>query len=221
VRAGGSLYSILARTRPGGRLPKRLMLYIDPGPWGHVAEWLRNGLQNRAHQFNSGRGLHKINDLATNLVSLQIFVSEKSVKKGPCPVQLTSKKARLTAGRCGRGMAISTRRPCGFVDGFVDATLQATHSPCVRRLTSIGRGLINGRLQGLGQPQQHRAGLFAGLSDLAENRLDLVDIELLTLCPCQGLLARKRVETGVKNVWRPAVMTSALSRKRNFWGQCY
>ncbi len=27
-------------------------------PWGHVAEWLRNGLQNRVHQFNSGRGLH-------------------------------------------------------------------------------------------------------------------------------------------------------------------
>jgi hypothetical protein len=26
--------------------------------WGHVAEWLRNGLQNRVHQFNSGRGLH-------------------------------------------------------------------------------------------------------------------------------------------------------------------
>src|SRR6267378_2341175 len=25
--------------------------------WGHVAEWLRNGLQNRVHQFNSGRGL--------------------------------------------------------------------------------------------------------------------------------------------------------------------
>jgi hypothetical protein len=29
-----------------GRLPKLLMLYIDPAPWGHVAEWLRNGLQN-------------------------------------------------------------------------------------------------------------------------------------------------------------------------------
>jgi hypothetical protein len=40
------------------RLPKRMMPYIDPPPWGHVAEWLRNGLQNRVHQFNSGRGLH-------------------------------------------------------------------------------------------------------------------------------------------------------------------
>jgi hypothetical protein len=40
-----------------GRLPKCLMLYIDPARWGHVAEWLRNGLQNRVHQFNSGRGL--------------------------------------------------------------------------------------------------------------------------------------------------------------------
>jgi hypothetical protein len=29
-------------------------------PWGHVAEWLRNGLQNRVHQFNSGRGLQPI-----------------------------------------------------------------------------------------------------------------------------------------------------------------
>jgi hypothetical protein len=26
--------------------------------WGHVAEWLRNGLQNRVLRFNSGRGLH-------------------------------------------------------------------------------------------------------------------------------------------------------------------
>ena len=31
------------------------------GRWGHVAEWLRNGLQNRVHQFNSGRGLHPYN----------------------------------------------------------------------------------------------------------------------------------------------------------------
>src|SRR5262245_18645580 len=27
-------------------------------PRGHVAEWLRNGLQNRVPRFNSGRGLH-------------------------------------------------------------------------------------------------------------------------------------------------------------------
>src|SRR5258705_14006579 len=33
--------------------------------WGHVAEGLRNGLQNRVHQFNSGRGLH-INPLRNN-----------------------------------------------------------------------------------------------------------------------------------------------------------
>jgi hypothetical protein len=26
-------------------------------PQGHVAEWLRNGLQNRGPRFNSGRGL--------------------------------------------------------------------------------------------------------------------------------------------------------------------
>ena len=40
------------------RLRKYLIAYIDPPRWGHVAEWLRNGLQNRVHQFNSGRGLH-------------------------------------------------------------------------------------------------------------------------------------------------------------------
>jgi hypothetical protein len=27
-------------------------------PPGHVAEWLRSGLQNRLRRFNSGRGLH-------------------------------------------------------------------------------------------------------------------------------------------------------------------
>jgi hypothetical protein len=39
-------------------LPKPLIAGIDPPRWGHVAEWLRSGLQNRLHQFNSGRGLH-------------------------------------------------------------------------------------------------------------------------------------------------------------------
>ena len=46
------------RRREPSRLPKCLSLYINPPSWGHVAEWLRNGLQNRVHQFNSGRGLH-------------------------------------------------------------------------------------------------------------------------------------------------------------------
>src|SRR5712691_754300 len=50
----------MSKRKRCGRLPKYLMLYIDPAPWGHVAEWLRNGLQNRVHQFNSGRGLHPI-----------------------------------------------------------------------------------------------------------------------------------------------------------------
>src|SRR3979409_409941 len=34
---------------------------MSSAPWGHVAEWLRSGLQNRLHQFNSGRGLHQYN----------------------------------------------------------------------------------------------------------------------------------------------------------------
>ena len=34
----------------------RRLLYSVPRD-GHVAEWLRNGLQNRVPRFNSGRGL--------------------------------------------------------------------------------------------------------------------------------------------------------------------
>ena len=30
-----------------------------------MAEWLRNGLQNRVHQFNSGRGLHQQHQMLT------------------------------------------------------------------------------------------------------------------------------------------------------------
>jgi hypothetical protein len=46
------------------RLPKWLRLYNDPAQWGHVAEWLRAGLQNRLLGFESRRGLHHIfNDL--------------------------------------------------------------------------------------------------------------------------------------------------------------
>jgi hypothetical protein len=37
---------------------------LIPARWGHVAEWLRSGLQNRLLRFNSGRGLHQINHLA-------------------------------------------------------------------------------------------------------------------------------------------------------------
>ena len=54
-------YSLYRRPRRG---PDRLLVaYVWLGvyefaEWGHVAEWLRNGLQNRVHQFNSGRGLH-------------------------------------------------------------------------------------------------------------------------------------------------------------------
>jgi hypothetical protein len=37
------------------------LIHKDLSQWGHVAEWLRSGLQNRLHQFNSGRGLHQSN----------------------------------------------------------------------------------------------------------------------------------------------------------------
>jgi hypothetical protein len=46
---------------------------------GHVAEWLRNGLQNRVPRFNSGRGLHKIKDLAESRSCQKMAVSVSSV----------------------------------------------------------------------------------------------------------------------------------------------
>jgi hypothetical protein len=43
-----------------------LIVCIDPPPRGHVAEWLRSGLQNRLLRFNSGRGLHQSNQDVTS-----------------------------------------------------------------------------------------------------------------------------------------------------------
>ena len=70
----------MSKRKMGGRLPKYLMLYIDPAPWGHVAEWLRNGLQNRVHQFNSGRGLHR-----NPLKNQQIFLFSSAGRGGLLP----------------------------------------------------------------------------------------------------------------------------------------
>src|SRR5580693_4732328 len=39
------------RARSGLRLPMSGRAYMSSPSWGHVAEWLRNGLQNRVHQF--------------------------------------------------------------------------------------------------------------------------------------------------------------------------
>jgi hypothetical protein len=48
-------------------LPKPLDPTIDVRRWGHVAEWLRSGLQNRLPRFNSGRGLQKNQTLRLDL----------------------------------------------------------------------------------------------------------------------------------------------------------
>ena len=67
------------------------MLYIDPAPWGHVAEWLRNGLQNRVHQFNSGRGLHLFkyleDDRGTTKFSSAFRQKEHEPQQWPAPGQ--------------------------------------------------------------------------------------------------------------------------------------
>lgn len=46
---------IAGRWRPPGGMLNLASRYST----GHVAEWLRNGLQNRVPRFNSGRGLHR------------------------------------------------------------------------------------------------------------------------------------------------------------------
>ena len=48
---------VSANTR---RLRKALQIDTYSTLDGHVAEWLRNGLQNRVPRFNSGRGLQTI-----------------------------------------------------------------------------------------------------------------------------------------------------------------
>jgi hypothetical protein len=63
--AGATVYVLslaIARVRASvAWLPIPGRPYMSAPRWGHVAEWLRNGLQNRVHQFNSGRGLHPYN----------------------------------------------------------------------------------------------------------------------------------------------------------------
>ena len=48
-------HAVIKNTPPG-------CIFIGPSmlklPHGTVAEWLRSGLQNRVHRFNSGRCLH-------------------------------------------------------------------------------------------------------------------------------------------------------------------
>ena len=51
-------------------LPLRAASYIATGE-GHVAEWLRNGLQNRVHRFNSGRGLHHFQTFRVDIAAIR------------------------------------------------------------------------------------------------------------------------------------------------------
>ena len=51
-------------------------------PDGHVAEWLRSGLQNRLLRFNSGRGLHINQALSTACGGLRFLVSDSSERPG-------------------------------------------------------------------------------------------------------------------------------------------
>jgi hypothetical protein len=48
---------------------------------GHVAEWLRNGLQNRVPRFNSGRGLQalmrRISCAGTTMIVLVVSVARR------------------------------------------------------------------------------------------------------------------------------------------------
>src|SRR5437763_17077580 len=62
---------------------------------GHVAEWLRNGLQNRVLRFNSGRGLH-----LTFYFTERCFTDRESRKSGPasCPPARGETQCSLRSG---------------------------------------------------------------------------------------------------------------------------
>ena len=54
----------MTRSKNKTALPKPLWKFMHRAPDGHVAEWLRSGLQNRLPRFNSGRGLQETSHLA-------------------------------------------------------------------------------------------------------------------------------------------------------------
>ena len=60
VRVSGRL-ARFERNRENSIYPLIFRVFLH---WGHVAEWLRSGLQNRLRRFNSGRGLHLLHVLS-------------------------------------------------------------------------------------------------------------------------------------------------------------
>ena len=72
--------------------------------WGHVAEWLRSGLQNRLHQFNSGRGLQ------SNPLIFQQQPHSRSVRLGSSANGLLT--FRLQSASCREASTIATASAC-------------------------------------------------------------------------------------------------------------
>ena len=56
-------------------LPKGLASLMYRSPEGHVAEWLRSGLQNRLPRFNSGRGLQENQSLSPSPSSNKVRIA--------------------------------------------------------------------------------------------------------------------------------------------------
>jgi hypothetical protein len=73
-----------------GWLPKYLMLYIDPRQWGHVAEWLRNGLQIRCRSAWYPRATR----VSRSEISPRLFLGSWSVSAPFDP--LASKQSWIT-----------------------------------------------------------------------------------------------------------------------------
>jgi hypothetical protein len=81
-----------------GELTYKPLIHKHLSQWGHVAEWLRNGLQNRVHQFNSGRGLH------TQPIDFAKIFSSQAVPSGihdRCPEMAASIYARKAGCQSG------------------------------------------------------------------------------------------------------------------------
>jgi hypothetical protein len=140
---------VLISSEPG--LLGLLVAYPGEGvyefaPRGHVAEWLRNGLQNRVHQFNSGRGLHLI-----PLIFQSYFIHRPPRRPGLLPHYSA---CGLFAG-AGRAM-----RPSA--EGFTDQGVNARHFDLIwivldRRWQYWCSNLVNfgDHLDGIWSPLAH------------------------------------------------------------------
>ncbi len=127
---------------------------VGPRKWGHVAEWLRSGLQIRVPQFESGRGLQffqcvvnsgstgtiDVTEMSTMIELLNAGKKDDPAIGGPDQRSMTfeelraltvSVNASLKAARIGRNDRVAIVLPNGpqMATAFVSVAASATAAP--------------------------------------------------------------------------------------------